>query len=156
MSTSTSAVRAIPGRSQEGAHCRRCPLPIETKPTETLGHVLGSCPYGHLARINRHNTIRSILATELKKQFEVYEEVSGIASDGSSRRIDIIAIDRKNKKGIIVDPTVRIESNENQPYDVNDEKRSIYNPTIPYYKNKYGLNEIEVIGLLIGARGMIL
>ncbi|KAL1450765.1 hypothetical protein WDU94_003090 [Cyamophila willieti] len=95
-------LRAIPGRSQDGTHCRRCPPPIETKPTETLGHVLGSCPFGHLARLNRHNTIRSIIATELKKQYEVYEEVPSIASDGSSRRIDIIAIDRKNKKGVIV------------------------------------------------------
>uniref|UniRef100_A0A8D8XC72 Uncharacterized protein n=1 Tax=Cacopsylla melanoneura TaxID=428564 RepID=A0A8D8XC72_9HEMI len=47
------------------------------------------------------------------------------------------------------------ESSESQPHDVNEEKRNIYIPTVPYYKEKYGLNEIEVVGLLIGARGTI-
>ncbi|KAI5731459.1 hypothetical protein M8J77_010249 [Diaphorina citri] len=154
MSTNSSAVRAIPGRSQDGNQCRRCQG--ENKPIETLAHVLGSCPFGQLTRISRHDAVRSLLAKELKKQYdEVYEEVQGIASDGSTRRIDIIAIDRKKKKGIIVDPTVRFETSAEQPDEVNEEKRSIYIPTIPYYKEKYGLSEIDVRGLFIGARGTI-
>ena len=32
---------------------------------------------------------------------------------------------------------------------------NVYVPTIPYYKEKYGLVDIEVIGLMIGARGTI-
>ncbi|KAL1446364.1 hypothetical protein WDU94_005663, partial [Cyamophila willieti] len=155
MSTNTAAVRAIPGRSQDGNQCRRCPGIETNKPIETLAHVLGACPFGHLTRINRHNAVRSLIANELKKQYEVYEEVPGIATDGSSRRIDIIAIDRKKKKGIIIDPTVRFELHSNQPNEVNQEKKDIYIPTVPYYKEKYGLNEIEVRGLLIGARGTI-
>lgn len=154
MSTNSAAVRAIPGRSQDGTQCRRCPG-TENKPTETLGHVLGSCPFGNLAIIHRHNTVRSLIAADLKKRFEVYEEVQGIAEGGSTRRIDIIAIDRQNKKGFIIDPTIRFESRESQPQDVNEEKRNIYLPTIPYYKGKYDLEEIDVRGIFIGSRGTI-
>ncbi|KAL1452451.1 hypothetical protein WDU94_006682 [Cyamophila willieti] len=154
MNTNCAAVRAIPGRSRDGTQCRRCPG-IENKPHETLAHVLGSCPFGNLAIINRHNTVRSLIAKELGKQYEVYEEVSGLADDGSTRRIDIIAIDRKKERRIIVDPTVRFERDANQPQDVNEEKRNIYLPTTTYYKEKYNLKEIDVRGLLIGSRGTI-
>ncbi|KAI5721493.1 hypothetical protein M8J77_021497 [Diaphorina citri] len=156
LTTNTAAVRAIPGRSQDGVQCRRCHNGIETNQNvETLAHVLGACPFNHLLRVNRHNKIRSLIAKELKKDFEVYEEVNGLAEDGAVRRIDIIAIDRSKKKGIIVDPTIRFEIDRNQPEAVDKEKKSIYEPTIPYYKEKYGLQDIEVIGLLIGARGSI-
>ena len=42
---------------------------------------------------------------------------------------------------------------EEQPAEVDNEKKNIYNPTIPYYLKKYQLKELEVIGLLVGARG---
>ncbi|KAI5748008.1 hypothetical protein M8J77_020903 [Diaphorina citri] len=87
--------------------------------------------------------LKSLIAKELKKDFEVYEEVNGLAEDGAVRRIDIIAIDRSKKKGIIVDPTIRFEIDRNQPEAVDKEKKSIYEPTIPYYKEKYGLQDIE-------------
>ena len=31
----------------------------------------------------------------------------------------------------------------------------IYEPTVSYYKTKYKLQEIEVLGLMVGARGTI-
>ncbi|KAJ4438948.1 hypothetical protein ANN_14902 [Periplaneta americana] len=36
--------------------------------------------------------------------------------------------------------------------EVDKEKKNIYNPTIPYYLQKYQLEELEVIGLVVGAR----
>ncbi|KAJ4441965.1 hypothetical protein ANN_11829 [Periplaneta americana] len=38
---------------------------------------------------------------------------------------------------------------------VNQEKINVYLPTVDYFKAKYQLQNIEVIGLLIGARGVI-
>ena len=35
------------------------------------------------------------------------------------------------------------------------EKKRHYEPCIPYFQEKYGLGNIEVIGLLVGARGTI-
>ncbi|KAJ4450375.1 hypothetical protein ANN_01796 [Periplaneta americana] len=70
-------------------------------------------------------------------------------------RIDIIAYSQITKKGYIIDPTMRIETGNSQPEDVNKEKINIYLPTVDYFKAKYQLEDIEVIGLLIGTRGVI-
>ena len=143
-------VRAIHGRSLDGTRCRHC------SEKETLAHVLGFCPFGELLRNNRHHRIRSkIAASLLERNFETYEEVHCIAENGSSRRVDILTIDRKNKSGFIVDPTVRFEINAEQPAMVDREKKEIYEPTVEYFKNKYGLKEVSVIGLLVGSRGTI-
>ena len=87
--------------------------------------------------------------------FTVFEEVHGLANNGSSRRIDIIAFKPSTGIGMIVDPSVRFESHSGQPKEVDEEKKAIYEPTIEYYKQKYGLTAISVIGLMIGARGTI-
>uniref|UniRef100_A0A8D8W4U5 Reverse transcriptase n=1 Tax=Cacopsylla melanoneura TaxID=428564 RepID=A0A8D8W4U5_9HEMI len=155
MSSNTSAVRGLHGRSQDGVQCRRCQH-TENKPIETLAHVLGACHYGHLLRVNRHNTVRALIANELRKSYEVYEEVGGLANDGSVRRIDIIAIDRKKKSGIIIDPTIRFEVQQVQPLEIDKDKKDIsYLLSVTHYKEKYSLEEIEVVGLMIGARGTI-
>ncbi|KAJ4435327.1 hypothetical protein ANN_17937 [Periplaneta americana] len=90
-----------------------------------------------------------------KKSWIVEEEVFCLATNGSSRRIDIIAYSQTTKKGYIIDPTIRIETGSSQPEDVSKEKINIYLPTVDYFKAKYQLEDIEVIGLLIGARGVI-
>ncbi|PSN50363.1 hypothetical protein C0J52_07611 [Blattella germanica] len=65
----------------------------------------------------------------------------------------MIAIPASFTEGYIIDPTIRTESYEDQPRDIQEEKCSIYIPTTPFYKDKYNLTSIEVIGLLVGARG---
>ncbi|PSN35514.1 hypothetical protein C0J52_18433 [Blattella germanica] len=77
-----------------------------------------------------------------------------LVDDGSTRRIDMIAFQDTNK-GWIIDPTIRMESHADQPIGVHNEKCSIYNATISYYKNKYQLKDIMVLGLMVGARGTI-
>ncbi|KAJ4449783.1 hypothetical protein ANN_01187 [Periplaneta americana] len=150
MTANVSAVRAIPGRSQDNL-CRRCFSEIET-----LGHVLGACPYGETLRIHRHHAIRTKLADALRKlKYTVYEEVHGTADNGSNRRIDIIAISESLSQGMTIDPTIRFETYKGQPEDVHEEKGAIYVTTIPYYKDKYQLHDISVTGLMFEARGTI-
>lgn len=145
-----SNLRGIPGRSQDGRQCRHC------TEIESLPHVLGKCQYGNLLRNIRHNTIRSLIATSLKDKFDIYEEITCIGDNDSNRRVDILALNKNNKQiGYILDPTIRFERSKNQPTEVDREKKAIYEPTINYFKNKYKINEIEVIGLFIGARGTI-
>ncbi|KAJ4447539.1 hypothetical protein ANN_09546 [Periplaneta americana] len=125
---------------------------------ETLGYVLGACPYGETLRIHRHHAIRTKLADALRKlKYTVYEVVHGTADNGSNRRIDIIAISESLFQGMIIDPTIRFETYEGQPEDVHEEKRAIYVPNIPYYKDtrKYQLHDISITGLMFGARGTI-
>ncbi|KAJ4429418.1 hypothetical protein ANN_21587 [Periplaneta americana] len=65
------------------------------------------------------------------------------------------AFKESTTSGFRIDPTVRFETNEEQPAKVDKEKKNIYNPTIPYYLQKYQLEELEVIGLLVGATGFL-
>lgn len=149
MTGHVSNVRGIPGRSQDGYQCRHC------TENESLAHVLGSCPYGGLLRITRHNKIRSIIAKALPQKFEVYEEIKCTGNNDSNRRIDILAIDRQNKISYIIDPTIRFEIDKSQPTDVDKEKKDIYNPTRQFFMDKYKIDKVEVIGLFIGTRGTI-
>ncbi|KAJ4442880.1 hypothetical protein ANN_04473 [Periplaneta americana] len=141
-----AAVRAVPGRSQDN-RCRHC-----HKEVETLAHVQGSYPHGEALRNARHHQVRSIIATALKDADYNTFEVHGLSVTGSTRRIDIIAFKESTRSGFIIDPTVRFETDVVQPAEVDNEKMNIYNTTIPYYLQKYQLKELEVIGLLVGAR----
>ncbi|KAJ4449022.1 hypothetical protein ANN_00416, partial [Periplaneta americana] len=143
-----AVVCAVPGRSQDN-RCRHCHNEVET-----LAHVLGSCPHGEALRNARHHQVRSIIATALKHaDYNTFEEVHGLSVTGSTWCIDIIAFKESTRSGYIIDPTMHFETDEEQPAEVDNEKKNIYNPTIPYYLNKYQLKELEVIGLLVGARG---
>ena len=39
--------------------------------------------------------------------------------------------------------------------EVHKEKKTTYETTLSYYKTKYKLQEIEVLGVMVGARGNI-
>ena len=70
-------------------------------------------------------------------------------------RIDIIFINPVTREGCILDPTVRLESDKGQAEEVDAEKRSIYEATVPYFKAKYDARKLSVVGLFVGARGTI-
>lgn len=152
MSCNTTAVRTIPGRSKHTTKCRHPGCEHQ----ETLGHVLGMCSKGELLRNTRHHKVRSYIATHLRKaNWEVYEEVHCTSEDGSHRRADIVAIDRQAGRGLILDPTIRMEQDGEQAIRVNTEKETIYRPCIPHFSERYNLpvNAWAVKGLLFGSRG---
>ncbi|KAJ4426653.1 hypothetical protein ANN_26451 [Periplaneta americana] len=103
----------------------------------------------------RHHLIRSRIAAALRNKGWIEEEISCLAENGSTRRVDILAYNADTKQGIIVDPTIRFEVECHQSAEVHLEKKSIYEPTVNYFKLKYALIHVEVFGLLIGARGTI-
>ncbi|PSN31858.1 hypothetical protein C0J52_22034 [Blattella germanica] len=70
----------------------------------------------------------------------------GLSSDGSNCRIDIIAIKSNTSEGYIIDPMVRFESHANQIHEIDSEKNHKYEGSIEYYKQKYGLFSIAIIG----------
>ena len=143
-------VRYTPGRSQDSNRCRFC------NETETLSHVLGRCHRGELLRNARHNKVVQLLAAALRDRgFETHIEVHCIALSGSNKRVDILAVNPMTGNGFIIDPTIRMETSVDQPQQVDAEKKSHYEPCVPYFQAKFKLNNIDVIGLLIGARGTI-
>ncbi|KAJ4437697.1 hypothetical protein ANN_17842 [Periplaneta americana] len=151
MTANVCPLLAIPGRSQDRNHCHRCVSEIET-----LGHVLGACPFSETLQNSRHYRIRSMIAEALRKKgFTVHEEVHGISQEGSCRRIDMLAIPPGSTSAYIIDPSVKFKAQEQQPAEIHYEKCRIYEPTVPFYLEKYHLTSIEVVGLMVGARGTI-
>ena len=75
----------------------------------------------------------------------------------SSRSGGIIRIQWHDNKGFILDPTVRFEQDTTQALKVDQEKKLIYEPCIPYLSTKYQIpsNRWTVIVLLFGSRGAI-
>ncbi|PSN45676.1 hypothetical protein C0J52_16595 [Blattella germanica] len=104
--------------------------------------------------IIKHFIVNLIMHRSLDAPTRKRREVHGVSDDGSTRRIDMIAFQDTNR-GWIIDPTIRMESHADEPIEVHNEKCSIYNATISYYKNKYQLKDIVVLGLMVGARGTI-
>ncbi|KAJ4441883.1 hypothetical protein ANN_11743 [Periplaneta americana] len=119
MSCNVTAVRSVPGRTFS-TNCRRHPGCSET---ETLGHVLGFCNKGELLRNNRHYRARTAIANLLRNRgWEVHEEIHCVSEDYSHRRVDIIAINRRNQKAMVLDPTICFERDTNQTMQITTEQ----------------------------------
>ncbi|KAJ4437177.1 hypothetical protein ANN_17312 [Periplaneta americana] len=115
MASNVAAVRAIPGRMMNKT-------------------VLGSCPHGEALRNTRHHKVRSAIAQALRNTgFTIFEEVHGLSTTGSTRRIDMIAF-QDHRRGFIIDPTVRFESCKRQPQDIHKEKqlRGVFTKLVIY------------------------
>ena len=168
MSSNLYPVRAIPGRSIDGHQCR-----LNTcSEKETLAHILCKCSKGNGLQNNRHHQVRKIIASYLEKSgWTVLQEVPCIGDGIGNKRVDIICFKPETKEGYILDPTVRFEVNYreadpdnpdprlreriDQANAVDIEKKKHYEPCIPYFLGKFDLTKLEVIGLLVGARGTI-
>ncbi|KAJ4434251.1 hypothetical protein ANN_22801 [Periplaneta americana] len=64
------------------------------------------------------------LLTLLEGGDEVRLLSRSLAENGSTRRADIIAIDRRNQRSLILDTTVRFEKDDQQANNVNDENKN--------------------------------
>ncbi|KAJ4434685.1 hypothetical protein ANN_23253 [Periplaneta americana] len=110
--------------------------------TETLGHVLGFCKKGELLRNNRHHHARTAIANLLRNRgWEVDEEIHCVSEDDSHRRVDIIAINMRTQKAMILDPTLCFERGTNQALQINDDKRDLY--SMRYTQIQLNLNNFE-------------
>ena len=107
-------------------------------------------------RHSRHNNVVNLIGAALcELGFKVYVELHCTAPSGSNKRVDILAIEPQTNNAFIIDPTIRMETSTDQPNQVNEEKKLHYEPCIPYFQAVYKLKKIEVIGLMVGARGTI-
>lgn len=93
----------------------------------------------------------------------VYEEIIGIIETSSSRRVDIIALNRNTN--FTIDPTVWFEINQSHIWhqlvnriSIEDwtKKINIYLTTTTYFKDYYDFKSFEVIGWFIGTQGKLL
>ncbi|KAJ4432173.1 hypothetical protein ANN_20789 [Periplaneta americana] len=112
--------------------------------------------FSQIFKLIINNVASNVLYNDLFPEKLPKYSVSVASEGGGIRRADIVALDKTNSKGFILDPTVRFETSQTQPSEVNKEKQQIYEPTIPYFREKYQMEGTwEVHGLMIGARGTI-
>ena len=92
------SVRVLICQSEPHSHLQSCEAE-----KETLAFVLGSCPKGSLQRNARRSQVRTKIADAFRRKagHKVLEEVPCIGTDKTSRRIDIIIIDRGKKQAWI-------------------------------------------------------
>ncbi|KAJ4431271.1 hypothetical protein ANN_19868 [Periplaneta americana] len=117
---------------------------------------IGFCKKEELLRNNRHHRARTAIANLLRNRgWEVHEEIHCVSEYDSHRGVDIISINRRTQKAMVLDPTICFERDTNQALQINDDKRAKYVPCLPYLSEKYGISlyNWDVTGLLFGARG---
>lgn len=92
--------------------------------------------------LETYQKIAKILSNTLREEnWKVIEEFPCLSTNGSNRRMDIIAYNEESRGGYIIDPTVRYKNDRLQPpADI---------------QQRCKLKTMEVIGLFIGARGTI-
>ena len=149
-------LRGVPSVSSESTLCRRW-----GKENETPFHVIGSCPHNGLQISSRHLKVKHQLKQPIeRKGYECYDEVFAVDNEGTRRFSDIVAFSTKCSTALIIDPTIRYETNDqNQCKLAQQEKQSIYEKCEAYYNSKfshhYGYRKYEIHGLLFGARGAV-
>ena len=150
MSVNDVGVYGNPRLHSQDRTCRRCP----TCGVETLAHVLGFCDYGHQYILSRHNDVNRILFDILKLNGKYIVHLETPCTP-EAKRVDLLVYTKDKKQGWILDPTIRMENTKEQPLEVHDQKVNHYTSCIDHYKEEFGVENIEIIGLMIGARGTI-
>ena len=87
----------------------------------------------------------------------MHEEIHCISTEDSNRRADIVAINRTTLCGLVLDPTICFERDTEQAQDVDLEKKTTYEPWVPFLSEKYNIppEKWTVQGLLFGSRGSL-
>ena len=122
---------------------------------ESLMHVLSQCKAVKKSRTARHNKISQILALEaMKKGWMVQREPSYTLPTGRELRPDLIF--SKEDKAVIVDVTVKWESNEENPLKLAYEfKKDKYTPLEPVIKaQNAAIKDVKTHGFPVGTRGL--
>jgi len=111
-------------------------------------------------RHSRHDKVKHRITSLLQqKGFDCHEEVQCVDGQGSIRRADIVAFEQGTNRALIVDPSIRYETNGDMGKEVQDDKERRYASCASWLNEKfsptYGPREYHVYGLWIGGRGTI-
>ena len=120
LNTNYANLRGVPGVSSESTLCRRC-----GKENETPFHVIGSCPHNGLQITSRHHKVKHQLKQLLEhKGYECYDEVFAVDDEGTRRFSDIVAFSTKGSTALIIHPTIRYETNDQNQCKLVQQKKT--------------------------------
>ena len=128
--------------------CRRC-----GQWQEYASHVLQNCPATKGARINRHNFLVDLMASEVRKQRGtiVHHEPAIYTGPNTWFRPDLIVI--REQCAWIIDAQVPYENQLDSLSKAASNKIAKYRPIERAVQEKYGVSEVQTRALVVGARG---
>lgn len=136
------------GRSKTVAACRRCSHRLESS-----SHILGQCPAMQGARIARHNKLCRLLGAEAGVLgWEVRREWAFGTPSGDLRRLDLVLI--RDSLALAIDVTVRYEYAPDSLTSAGKAKVDYYGPHKDTMARELGVEEVQVYGFPLGARGL--
>lgn len=133
------------GRQGVDVRCRHCYLTAET-----VGHISGACPKVKDYRIRRHNAIVDCVSDKCKSAGWLVTTEPKITLGGQMYKPDLILV--RENKAVIIDPTIIYEA-DHTLQRANRAKMVKYSPLVEKVCELYGVSDVEVRGLAIGARG---
>ncbi|CAH2021857.1 unnamed protein product, partial [Acanthoscelides obtectus] len=143
----TTLIRA--GHDHLSHLCRVC----ENRP-ESLSHIIGGCPELKPRVIKRHDEIGNLVESEVSKKrrnLELLRESTFRVSNGMLKP-DLVVVDQGRAQ--VVDYTVRYEGT-NTLKEAHEEKVAKYSILENPLRDIFGDVEVEVIPIVIGARGAL-
>jgi ribosomal protein L37E len=129
-------------RERQDILCRRC----NKDSIETLGHVLGDCPYSKELRIARHNAVVDRIQARTTELGYTVAREQIFEADTGPLRPDLVI---KSQGGAwVVDVTVRFEQGESLT-NASREKRAKYQAIIPAVKQDMGMAQVDVMAVVL-------
>ena len=135
----------------EDRRCRHCRKYRQDAPIEILAHIWGACETVKDMRIARHDEVVKMLADECRKNEKWEVTVEERTAEGL--KPDNIIRSKDEKKSWVIDPTIRMEVDEDNIVAHNKEKERKYSGVADEIRVE-GFVDVEVHGLWIGARGV--
>lgn len=140
---------AIPSNPPEQRLCR-----AGCGKSETINHVLQSCPLSHWQRVKRHDDVLRILASFSGKTWPTEREPHVRHSDGTLFKPDL-AVHISNDKVLISDVAVCWEGQQTLTASWVTKKRVYDNQKFREAASKRWANKsISILPLIMGARGI--
>ena len=150
----TRAAMSIVDRTRNKS-CRRCSCP-----NETLGHILGQCPFVKGKRIKRHDHIVNLVSDEIKKSHppgcvRTWSEPTLRDGEGNNWRPDLVVSIPAGT--YIVDVTVRYEGDGGRLHAAYQEKERKYQCIRSAAADLCATptDSVTVVPIVLGSRGAI-
>lgn len=140
-----------PYKKAEDAKCRNPPCRNRGE-RESLYHVLQRCPQTHWARIERHNAICKVLASDFSRNgYQVLSEPHYRVGQ-KLYKPDLVIQKRGTKTAMLVEVTVAFEHKNSlaSAYFLKEEK---YKPILSTIQKSLLVEEVKNLPIVVGARG---
>lgn len=153
--TNTAPVKVVMAhvRPTDDVSCRRCSTAVN-KPHETLGHILGQCPYTKDMWVHRHDEVVQklgrCLSGRARTMLSIEETI--ILTNGTALKPDLVVFNEAKKEVAVVDVAVRMEEYLQEAAEEKVRKYQCLKETL---MRRHSAEKFVVRPITLGARGCV-